>query len=154
MSLKRKFTSVFSRSIIFQPTCIYMDVGVVQYLAVEGDKMKYDLTRAAVEARQCQDLLSQVFFNNILPICFYLYIYLPIYFLILRDSFIITLSLFIFLLIFFFVFSPYFLFLVFLLFLIFPFFPFFPYFSSFSLFPFSLYSFYYFSLLSLFSCFS
>jgi len=30
-----------------------------QYLAVEGDKMKYDLTRAAVEARQCQDLLSQ-----------------------------------------------------------------------------------------------
>jgi len=30
-----------------------------QYLAVEGDKMKYDLARAAVEARQCQDLLSQ-----------------------------------------------------------------------------------------------
>merc|ERR1740129_1263970 len=30
-----------------------------QYLAVEGDKMKYDLGRAAVEARQCQDLLSQ-----------------------------------------------------------------------------------------------
>ena len=25
-----------------------------QYLAVEGDKMKYDLGRAAVEARQCQ----------------------------------------------------------------------------------------------------
>ena len=31
-----------------------------QYLAVEGDKMKYDLARAAIEARQCQDLLSQV----------------------------------------------------------------------------------------------
>merc|ERR1712233_271048 len=30
-----------------------------QYLAVEGDKMKYDLQRAAIEARQCQDLLSQ-----------------------------------------------------------------------------------------------
>ena len=30
-----------------------------QYLAVEGDRMKYDLARAAVEARQCQDLLSQ-----------------------------------------------------------------------------------------------
>merc|ERR1711936_193631 len=30
-----------------------------QYLAVEGDKVKYDLGRAAVEARQCQDLLSQ-----------------------------------------------------------------------------------------------
>jgi len=30
-----------------------------QYLAVEGDKMKYDLARAAIEARQCQDLLSQ-----------------------------------------------------------------------------------------------
>merc|ERR1712123_295609 len=30
-----------------------------QYLAVEGDKMKYDLSRAAIEARQCQDLLSQ-----------------------------------------------------------------------------------------------
>jgi len=30
-----------------------------QYLAVEGDKQKYDLGRAAVEARQCQDLLSQ-----------------------------------------------------------------------------------------------
>ena len=30
-----------------------------QYLAVEGDKMKYDLSRAALEARQCQDLLSQ-----------------------------------------------------------------------------------------------
>lgn len=30
-----------------------------QYLAVEGDKMKYDLSRAAVEARHCQDLLSQ-----------------------------------------------------------------------------------------------
>jgi len=29
------------------------------YLAVEGDKMKYDLSRAAIEARQCQDLLSQ-----------------------------------------------------------------------------------------------
>ena len=25
-----------------------------QYLAVEGDKQKYDLGRAAVEARQCQ----------------------------------------------------------------------------------------------------
>ena len=31
-----------------------------QYLAVEGDRMKYDLARAAIEARQCQDLLSQV----------------------------------------------------------------------------------------------
>merc|ERR1712079_870760 len=30
-----------------------------QYLAVEGDRMKYDLGRAAVEARQCQDLLSR-----------------------------------------------------------------------------------------------
>merc|ERR1712098_134625 len=30
-----------------------------QYLAVEGDKTKYDLSRAAIEARQCQDLLSQ-----------------------------------------------------------------------------------------------
>merc|ERR1712038_1479395 len=30
-----------------------------QYLAVEGDKQKYDLARAAIEARQCQDLLSQ-----------------------------------------------------------------------------------------------
>merc|ERR1712218_126976 len=30
-----------------------------QYLAVEGDKQKYDLGRAAVEARKCQDLLSQ-----------------------------------------------------------------------------------------------
>lgn len=30
-----------------------------QYLAVEGDRMKYDLARAAIEARQCQDLLSQ-----------------------------------------------------------------------------------------------
>ena len=31
-----------------------------QHLAVEGDRMKYDLARAAIEARQCQDLLSQV----------------------------------------------------------------------------------------------
>uniref|UniRef100_A0A0K2UHC9 Uncharacterized protein n=1 Tax=Lepeophtheirus salmonis TaxID=72036 RepID=A0A0K2UHC9_LEPSM len=30
-----------------------------QYLAVEGDRTKYDLARAAIEARQCQDLLSQ-----------------------------------------------------------------------------------------------
>ena len=30
-----------------------------QYLAVDGDRMKYDLARAAIEARQCQDLLSQ-----------------------------------------------------------------------------------------------
>merc|ERR1711899_669836 len=30
-----------------------------QHLAVEGDRMKYDLARAAIEARQCQDLLSQ-----------------------------------------------------------------------------------------------
>ena len=28
-------------------------------MAVEGDRMKYDLARAAIEARQCQDLLSQ-----------------------------------------------------------------------------------------------
>jgi hypothetical protein len=28
-------------------------------LAVYGDRMKYDLARAAIEARQCQDLLSQ-----------------------------------------------------------------------------------------------
>merc|ERR1712029_142445 len=34
-----------------------------QYLAVEGDKMKYDLGRAAVEARQCQDLLSQATYH-------------------------------------------------------------------------------------------
>ena len=32
---------------------------LLQYLAVEGDRMKYDLARAAIEARQCQDLLSQ-----------------------------------------------------------------------------------------------
>ena len=31
-----------------------------QHLAVDGDRMKYDLARAAIEARQCQDLLSQV----------------------------------------------------------------------------------------------
>ena len=31
-----------------------------QHLAVEGDRMKYDLARAAIEAKQCQDLLSQV----------------------------------------------------------------------------------------------
>ena len=30
-----------------------------QYLAVDGDRMKYDLARAAIEARQCHDLLSQ-----------------------------------------------------------------------------------------------
>uniref|UniRef100_A0A2R5LJB8 Putative rna polymerase-associated protein ctr9 n=1 Tax=Ornithodoros turicata TaxID=34597 RepID=A0A2R5LJB8_9ACAR len=30
-----------------------------QYLSVHGDRMKYDLAQAAVEARQCQDLLSQ-----------------------------------------------------------------------------------------------
>ena len=30
-----------------------------QTLAVDGDKMKYDLARAAIEAKQCQDLLSQ-----------------------------------------------------------------------------------------------
>ncbi len=30
-----------------------------QHLAVSGDRMKYDLARAAIEARQCQDLLSQ-----------------------------------------------------------------------------------------------
>merc|ERR1719323_1229914 len=30
-----------------------------QYFAVYGDRMKYDLARAAIEARQCQDLLSQ-----------------------------------------------------------------------------------------------
>ena len=30
-----------------------------QYLSVEGDRMKYDLARASIEARQCQDLLSQ-----------------------------------------------------------------------------------------------
>merc|ERR1712088_1250613 len=30
-----------------------------QHLAVEGDRMKYDLARAAIEAKQCQDLLSQ-----------------------------------------------------------------------------------------------
>ena len=30
-----------------------------QYLAVEGDRMKYDLARAAIEAKKCQDLLSQ-----------------------------------------------------------------------------------------------
>lgn len=30
-----------------------------EYLAVEGDRMKYDLARAAIEARQCTDLLSQ-----------------------------------------------------------------------------------------------
>ena len=28
-------------------------------MAVYGDRMKYDLARAAIEARQCQDLLSQ-----------------------------------------------------------------------------------------------
>ncbi|XP_044738203.1 RNA polymerase-associated protein CTR9 homolog isoform X2 [Chrysoperla carnea] len=30
-----------------------------QYLSVHGDRMKYDVTLAALEARQCQDLLSQ-----------------------------------------------------------------------------------------------
>ncbi|KAK6641359.1 protein required for normal CLN1 and CLN2 G1 cyclin expression [Polyplax serrata] len=30
-----------------------------QYLSVHGDRMKYDLALAAMEARQCQDLLSQ-----------------------------------------------------------------------------------------------
>ncbi len=30
-----------------------------QHLAVAGDRMRYDLARAAIEARQCQDLLSQ-----------------------------------------------------------------------------------------------
>lgn len=30
-----------------------------QYLAVEGDRMKYDLMRANIEAKKCQDLLSQ-----------------------------------------------------------------------------------------------
>ncbi|KAL0276258.1 UNVERIFIED_CONTAM: hypothetical protein PYX00_003864 [Menopon gallinae] len=30
-----------------------------QYLSVYGDRMKYDLASAAMEARQCQDLLSQ-----------------------------------------------------------------------------------------------
>merc|ERR1712223_2085326 len=30
-----------------------------QHLAVEGDRMKFDLARAAIEASQCQDLLSQ-----------------------------------------------------------------------------------------------
>ena len=31
-----------------------------QYLAVEGDKQKYDLGRAAVEARQCQVRLTSL----------------------------------------------------------------------------------------------
>ena len=35
-----------------------------QHLAVEGDRMKYDLARAAIEAKQCQDLLSQVECQN------------------------------------------------------------------------------------------
>lgn len=30
-----------------------------QYLSVHGDRMKYDVTLAGLEARQCQDLLSQ-----------------------------------------------------------------------------------------------
>jgi len=30
-----------------------------QYLSINGDRMKYDLSMAEVEARQCQDLLSQ-----------------------------------------------------------------------------------------------
>ncbi|EEC04797.1 tpr repeat nuclear phosphoprotein, putative [Ixodes scapularis] len=30
-----------------------------QYLSVHGDRMKYDLAQAAIESRQCQDLLSQ-----------------------------------------------------------------------------------------------
>ena len=34
-----------------------------QYLAVDGDKMRYDLARAAIEARQCQDLLSQATYH-------------------------------------------------------------------------------------------
>ena len=37
-----------------------------QHLAVEGDRMKYDLARAAIEAKQCQDLLSQVWNKKIL----------------------------------------------------------------------------------------
>ena len=38
---------------------IITSIFLFQYLAVEGDRMKYDLARAAIEARQCQDLLSQ-----------------------------------------------------------------------------------------------
>ena len=38
---------------------LLLDLLLPQFLAVEGDKQKYDLGRAAVEARQCQDLLSQ-----------------------------------------------------------------------------------------------
>lgn len=30
-----------------------------QYLSVHGDRMRYDMTLAGLEARQCQDLLSQ-----------------------------------------------------------------------------------------------
>ena len=33
-----------------------------QYLAVEGDKQKYDLGRAAVEARQCQGGFTSIVF--------------------------------------------------------------------------------------------
>ena len=33
-----------------------------QYLAVEGDKQKYDLGRAAVEARQCQVGFTSIVF--------------------------------------------------------------------------------------------
>ena len=49
----------FITSSVIRYTNIRADV-LPQYLAVEGDKQKYDLGRAAVEARQCQDLLSQV----------------------------------------------------------------------------------------------
>ena len=50
-----------------------------QFLAVEGDKMKYDLARAAIEARQCQDLLAQAqyhgarYVDDLRRICFLLY---------------------------------------------------------------------------------
>ncbi|CAG2055608.1 unnamed protein product [Timema podura] len=33
--------------------------GYFQYLSVHGDRMRYDVNLAGLEARQCQDLLSQ-----------------------------------------------------------------------------------------------
>lgn len=38
---------------------VILFVRYFQYLSVHGDRMRYDVTLAEVEAKQCQDLLSQ-----------------------------------------------------------------------------------------------
>lgn len=38
---------------------LYFFIRYFSYLAEHGDRMKYDINLAAIEARQCQDLLSQ-----------------------------------------------------------------------------------------------